>query len=75
MGLDLSNLHGKEAHTAAIQSIVEACNRANKIPGISTGKLADTRFWLDQGCLFVTVGEDSGWMVDGARETLRQLGR
>lgn len=75
MGLDRSTPEGAEAHTAAVQSIIDACERTNKISGISMGSVADAQPWLDRGCLFVTVGADSEWMLDGAQEALRQLGR
>ena len=75
MGVDLSTPAGREAHGAAIVQIVEACRRTNTIPGISTGSVADAQRWIDEGCLFVTAGEDAGWMLEGAQETLRKLGR
>ena len=75
MGVDLSTTEGREAREAAIIGIIEACRRANKITGIATWALADTQLWIDRGCLFVTAGEDGGWMQSGAEETLRALGR
>ena len=66
---------GEAAHTAAIESIIEACHKTGKIPGISTGSLDAAQPWLDRGCLFVTLGDDGGWMMAGAQETLRRLGR
>lgn len=75
MGLDLGTSEGREAHTAAIRGIIEACRKTGKIPGISTGSAEDAQRWLDEGCLFVTAGSDQGWVADKANETLRQLGR
>ena len=62
-------------HDAAIVEVIEACGRTGKIPGISTPSAAIARKWLDAGCLFVTVGEDVGWVVEGAEQALRELGR
>ncbi len=75
MQLDLSTSEGRDAHTAAIRGIIEACRKTGKIPGIWTGSAQDAQRWIDEGCLFVTAGTDSGWVVDKARETLSQLGR
>ncbi len=75
MGLDLSTDEGREAHTAAIRGIIEACRKTGKIPGISTGAAEDAQRWIDEGCLFVTAGSDQGWVVDKAQETLSYLGR
>jgi 4-hydroxy-2-oxoheptanedioate aldolase len=75
MGIDRSTPKGREVHTAAIQSVIDACKRTNKIPGIATGNVVDAKRWLDRGCLFVTVGSDEGWMLEGAQQALRQLGR
>ena len=75
MGLDLTTPEGREAHTEAILGIIEACRKTGKIPGIWTGSAQDAQRWIDEGCLFVTAGTDSAWVVDKAQETLRQLGR
>ena len=39
------------------------------------GTAEDCQRWIDEGCLFVTAGEDTDWVVKGAEETLRTLGR
>ena len=75
MGINMNNAEGKQAHTAAIQHVLDACKRTGKIPGISTGSVADAQPWLDRGCLFVTIGEDTGWMLDGARHALETVVR
>ena len=62
-------------HDAAIVEVIEACGRTGKIPGISTPSAAIARKWIDAGCLFVTIGEDGGWVVEGAEQALRELGR
>ena len=62
-------------HDAAIVEVIDACQRAGKIPGISTPNATIARKWIDAGCLFVTVGEDVGWVVEGAEQALRELGR
>ena len=75
MGVDLNTAEGKEAHRAAILKVVEACDKTGKVFGISTSDLAETQFWLEQGGRFITAGEDAEWMLDGAQNTLKQLGR
>ena len=75
MGIDLSTAEGKEVHAAAIRGVIEACRKAGKIPGIGTGDVAVAKRWIDEGCLFVSAGSDDGFMLGGAEETLRHLGR
>jgi len=73
MGVDLSTPEGAEAHEAAILRVLEACRKTNKIPGIAAGEDAQRR--IEKGFLFVTAGEDAGFVLSGARGTLRKLGR
>ena len=47
MRLDLDTREGREVHTTTIRSIIAACRRAGKIPGIST-PVAGTRTALDR---------------------------
>jgi 4-hydroxy-2-oxoheptanedioate aldolase len=75
MGLDRGTPEGQKAHTEAIDSIFEACLKNKKVPGISAASVALAKPWLDKGGLFVTVGVDTLWVLDGAAEALRQLGR
>lgn len=61
---------GTPEHTAAIRSVIAACHKTGKIPGISLGEVELARFWIDEGCRFVTCGSDGEWMDARARETL-----
>ena len=64
---------GTEEHTAAIRSVIAACRKTGKIPGISLGDRELARFWIDEGCRFVTCGDDGGWMAAGAQAALELL--
>ena len=75
MGVDLNTSSGLEAHTEAILHTIEACRKTGKIPGISTPSAAVAQRWIDEGCLFVTAGDDGSWAVEHAKEQLRALGR
>ena len=75
MGVDLGVPEGYKAHEEAIISVIEACHKTNKVPGISTPNAVEAQRWIDHGCLFITAGADSEWVVDGAQKTLEQLGR
>jgi 4-hydroxy-2-oxoheptanedioate aldolase len=66
---------GVPEHEAAIMSVLAACRKTGKIPGLYTRNLADAHRWLERGFLFVTVSGDAGLIEDGAREVLRGLGR
>ena len=75
MRLDLNTEDGRKVHTTTIRSVIEACRKTGKIPGISTPSADVAQRWIDEGCLFVTAGSDSKWVVDKAQETLHALGR
>ena len=61
---------GTPEHTAAIRSVIAACHKTGKIPGISLGDVELARFWIEEGCRFVTCGDDGSWMASGAAATL-----
>jgi 4-hydroxy-2-oxoheptanedioate aldolase len=73
MGVDLSTSEGRQAHESAIMSVLEACRKTAKIPGIAGGDRATD--WLERGFLFVTSVSDMGLVVSGASAFLQQLGR
>ena len=75
MGVDLSTTEGKEAHESLILKVFEACKKVNKIPGIYAPNASEALRRAEQGGLFMTSGGDGPWAVEGANETLRQLGR
>ena len=62
---------GTDEHTAAIRSVIAACRKTNKIPGISLGDVQLARFWIDEGCRFVTCGDDGSWMASSAQAALK----
>ena len=64
---------GTDEHTAAIRSVIAACRKTGKIPGISLGDPELARFWIKEGCQFVTCGDDGGWMTTGAQAALDAL--
>jgi 4-hydroxy-2-oxoheptanedioate aldolase len=76
MGVDLSTAGGKARHEQAILSVLAACRKTGKIPGLHVnGPPEAARRWLDAGFLFVTVGGDLAYMVNYAQAALRELGR
>ena len=74
MGVDLRTPEGAAAHRAAILRVLDACRRTSKIPGFA-GSGENAKEWVDQGFLFVTAGYDASYVMAGAREALRRLGR
>ena len=75
LGVDLDDPEDRKKHTAAIERVIEVCHQTNKVPGISVGDAATAKYWVDRGCLFTTCGEDTGWVIDGARAALSLFGR
>lgn len=71
MGVDVNTPAGQQAHLAAILRVLDACKKTNKIPGIYG--VDDPEGWLKRGFLFVTVGGDFSYVLDGATQTMRRL--
>jgi len=74
MGVDLNTREGKEAHESAILKVLAACRKTNKIPGIWAGA-DNAQRRIEQGFLFLVVGGDHEFVVNGAQKVLRKLGR
>jgi len=70
MGLDLNNADDADRHRAAIHRTLEACQAANKTPGIALGPMKDL---IAQGFLFLTPGSDLGLLQSASRELLQTL--
>lgn len=75
LAASLGTQRGSEAHTAAILSVLAACKKAGKVPGIHTYGVADAQRWLDAGFRFVTVASEIGLLLDGGKQALHSLGR
>ncbi len=75
LGVDRSTKEGADIHTDTIRRIIAACQKMGKAPGIWTGSAEDCQRWIDEGCLFVTVGPDKSWVAEGASQALKKLGR
>jgi 4-hydroxy-2-oxoheptanedioate aldolase len=75
LAASLGTQRGTEAHAAAILSVLAACRKAGKVPGIHTYGVADAQRWLDAGFRFVTVAAEIGLLLDGSKQALRALGR
>ena len=75
MAVDLSDPTGWQAHDDLIVQIFEATKRAGKIPGIYTPSASEALRRVEQGGLFLTAGGDGPWVVEGALNTLKELGR
>lgn len=66
---------GSDAHTAAILSVLVACQQAGKVPGIHTYGAAEAQRWLDAGFRFVTVASEAALIQDGSRQALGAVKR
>ncbi len=57
-------------HVAAVQEILEACQRHGIVPGIQCGSGASGRKHADQGFRLITVIKDSALIQGGARKEI-----
>lgn len=74
MGVDLNTAAGQRAHEEAILSVIAACNRTGKIPGLAATP-ENAQLWIDRGMRFVNCCSDMGFMLSGAPALLHKLGR
>ena len=74
MGIDLNTPEGRAAHDDAILSVIAACKRTGKIPGLAATPQNAQR-WIDRGMLFINCCTDIDFVLSGATELLRTLGR
>jgi 4-hydroxy-2-oxoheptanedioate aldolase len=73
MGVDPGTDEGSRALERAILRVLDACRKTNKVPGLWAG--GKPQFWIEQGFLFVAAASDLGFLLSGADELLRKLGR
>ena len=59
-------------HIATVETILAACRQHNIAAGIHTGSLQQTKFHLEQGFNFVTLGTDSAFMARTASTELAE---
>jgi len=75
MGVDIGTPEGRQAHEAAILSVLAACRKTNKIPGIDGDGETQARRWLGHGFQFVTTISDAGLLIQGGQKILENLSR
>lgn len=73
MGVDIDTPAGRQAHEAAILSVLAACRKTNKIPGIDGDGETQARRWLGHGFQFVTTISDAGLLLNGGQTLLENL--
>jgi 4-hydroxy-2-oxoheptanedioate aldolase len=75
MGVDIDTPEGRQAHETAILSVLAACRKTNKIPGIDGDGETQARRWLGHGFQFVTTTSDAGLLINGGQTILANLRR
>jgi 2-dehydro-3-deoxyglucarate aldolase/4-hydroxy-2-oxoheptanedioate aldolase len=58
---------------AAMESIVETCQRRGIAPGTQTRTVALARFWKERGMRFLGCGSEIGFLFDKATETAKAV--
>ncbi len=74
MGVDLNTPEGKRAHEEAILSVIAACKKTGKIPGLAATP-DNAQLWIERGMIFINCCSDMGFMLSGAPALLSKLGR
>lgn len=73
MGLTFPDIGTHPRHNEAVAHVLDVCNRLGKTPGYACDSLETARRRLAEGFKFITVGEDSQFVRDGAAATLQAL--
>lgn len=74
MGVDVNTPEGRSAHDEAIRTVLRACKKSDKIPGICAIGVPTAQRWIDEGYLFVTAASDYGYLLVNGPETVKELG-
>jgi len=73
MGLSLESGAERAEHLAAIMSVLEACKKTGKVPGIAGG--LDGGPWFERGFQFVTCASDMAYVTREGVNTLDSLAK
>ncbi len=73
MGLKFADIGTHKRHNEAIAHVLDVCGRLGKVPGYSCNGLEMGKRRLSEGFQFITVGEDSEFVREGAANTLQYL--
>jgi len=74
MGLDLTTAEGRRVHEEAILSVIAACHKTNKFPGLAATP-DNAEYWIKKGMLFINCCSDLGFLSTGGSELLARLRR
>ncbi|NLD44937.1 MAG: 2,4-dihydroxyhept-2-ene-1,7-dioic acid aldolase [Chloroflexi bacterium] len=72
MGVDLNTAEGKRAHSAAIQRVLEICQRLGKVPGIAA-RSWNAKEFADMGFRYITVGSDMILMSTMCQQVIKDI--
>jgi 4-hydroxy-2-oxoheptanedioate aldolase len=74
MGIHPRDIPNSDEHRRALEQVVVACKNTGTIPGISCPTPEEGKAKADMGFRFVTAGNDTGFLLAGARAGLKVLG-
>ncbi len=58
---------------AAVDKVIETCNKHGVVPGIQTRGVAMAKFWADRGMRFIGVAAEHVFLLEKCREALAVL--
>ena len=73
LGFHPSEMDDREEHARALETILEACKNAGKIPGIAGLGVDDALKKASQGFRFITATSDGGLLGSGAATAVARL--
>ena len=71
MGFHPREAPNRAEHVRALESVVQACHNAGKIPGIDTGAPDSVAKRVEQGFRFIPMGSDVKFLVGAAAAGLK----
>lgn len=73
LGFHPSEMHDREEHAQALETVLKACEDTGKIPGIAGGSVEDALNRASQGFRFITATGDGGLLEAGATNAVARL--
>jgi 2-keto-3-deoxy-L-rhamnonate aldolase RhmA len=75
MSLGLFDDRSNERVVSAMRTVVKACKKHGKIPGIFASSIEEMENAVDRGFKFISLGSDIRFLMQGARTFLKSVGR
>ncbi len=75
MGIHPRDIPTNDEHARALETVVQACKNTGKIAGLSCSSPEEAARRVGEGYQFLTASSDANFLMNGARASLKTMGR